>query len=59
MKCRHCNTSGVTALFNLQLCCEGRKKRRIWLCQKCDAEIQRRMVRFFNLKEVSSAIVDG
>ena len=50
MKCRHCGKSGVDALFEVRLCCEGRKKRRIWLCEKCDEELQHQIIIFFNIK---------
>ena len=58
MKCRHCDAPKATMKFNLQLCCEGRKKRRIWLCEECDAELQRRIVAFLNLKPRGSAHAD-
>ena len=49
MKCRHCEAPKADMHFTVRLCCEGRKKRSIWLCEKCDAELQRRIVRFLNL----------
>lgn len=51
MKCRHCNAPKANMLFNMQLCLEGRKKRRIWLCEKCDASLQLRLLKFFNIIE--------
>ena len=50
MKCRHCSAPRATLLFNIQLCCESRKKRRIWLCEKCDANIQSWVMHFLHLE---------
>lgn len=48
MKCAHCGTPKATYTWNLQACADKRKKRKKKLCLRCDVELNRIVLEFFN-----------
>lgn len=48
MKCAHCGEGKAKHAWTLWACADGGRKRVFRLCEKCDIELNRRVLRFFN-----------
>lgn len=51
-KCSHCGSGGADNHWTPQLCADQRKKRSRWLCDPCDAMLNRLVLEFFNDRQV-------